>query len=58
MTDQATAMEGWYSALEDAWELVTNAPDERYEKRARAVVGWIATHCPTPTSRVEPQEKG
>lgn len=44
------ASEGWHAALDSASELVSNAPDARYRKRAEQVRDWIKARPDTPSS--------
>jgi hypothetical protein len=44
------AMEAWNAALNDAGELRSNAPDERYARRAANVESWIKSNRPAPPS--------
>src|SRR5690606_8390375 len=44
------AMEAWNAALNDAGELRSNAPDERYARRAANVESWIKANRPAPPS--------
>lgn len=48
-----TAMEGWHAALENTRDLIVNAPDDRYAKRATAVMTWILAQRPTPAATPE-----
>src|SRR5690606_7829358 len=44
------AMEAWHAAVNDAGELRSNAPDERYARRAANVESWIKANRPAPPS--------
>lgn len=44
------ASEGWHAALDSASDLVSNAPDARYRKRAEQVRDWIKSRPDTPPS--------
>lgn len=40
------AMESWHSAMNDAGELFSNAPDDRFASRASRVLAWIKANRP------------
>lgn len=45
--DHATAMEAWFTAIDDADELFVNAPDERFASRAARVSAFLKLRRPT-----------
>ncbi len=48
------ASESWHAALDSASELASNAPDDRYRKRAEQVRDWIRTHPAAPQQASAP----
>lgn len=46
--DADTQMEGWHAAIDAAAELVGNAPDDRFRRRAEQVERWIENNRPVP----------
>ena len=46
--DADTKMEGWHAAIDAAAELVGNAPDDRFRRRAEQVERWIENNRPVP----------